>query len=640
MQLFDEGKDRGWGHIHYKIEYETARNEKNEEEVGVRFKIKWEIDNYYWFAYNIYADIYVEENNYGRQIKANSPQTGKGEITTEWFWFDKGYENNNINSCKIVIKSTNGGNIPFDTGDYRIIYAPQGYIPSIISNDIDFNIGNDLKISIEDITNIKYDYKLYLDIVNENNKWQNIASININKKEYIWNLSALKEDLFNLLPNRNQAKIRIKLETRYSGNLIGATIKEGLCKVVDSNPDIPEFYLIYQGDWLSKSSISHIRNGFSPYNNIYNIYVKIKKISSIVGKNGATLKKYIFKGGTYVKEINIEQLEEIMLFGGNGLDNNYQYEQVNVKTEEDGEDTYNSFYSLTVVDSRGNTATKKYDCTVDYFIIPYFTEATLTRKDSITNEVHLKASGRFLHGYENAKVSIKYVSNYAEGSDLDLEHEIPSEFIEMSNDGNFVINDYILEFDRKKFDVEKDYIVEFMLWVSPMPEYEANHQQVFLQKGVPYEYDQKSNKSKGIGKKPNISLPNYSLDIAGDLNVDGTIRNGEKTLSSRSILWENSNPSAEMKADTVIKLNSNDYDIIEWFYIYSNATSNLKVQSSSSCMKGCNVMLTNIGYGTGNTIRRILDYVTDTEYKARIGKNNNDDSGGHAIPVKAIGIKY
>lgn len=111
-------------------------------------------------------------------------------------------------------------------------------------------------------------------------------------------------------------------------------------------------------------------------------------------------------------------------------------------------------------------------------------------------------------------------------------------------------------------------------------------------------------------------------------------------ISKRKILWENNNPSASMGADTIINLSSSDYDELIWFYKYNLSDANSILQMSISCQKGNGVILQGIGYSTNNTIRRILDRVSDSQYKARIGKTNSEDSTDVAIPVAVIGIKH
>ena len=108
----------------------------------------------------------------------------------------------------------------------------------------------------------------------------------------------------------------------------------------------------------------------------------------------------------------------------------------------------------------------------------------------------------------------------------------------------------------------------------------------------------------------------------------------------KKVLWENSSPSSEMPADTLIDLSSDEYDEILWFFRYNTSEANSILQMSVSSLKGNGVILQGIGYSTNNTIRRILDYVNDTQYNARIGKMNTTDDTSVAIPVVAIGIKY
>ena len=104
----------------------------------------------------------------------------------------------------------------------------------------------------------------------------------------------------------------------------------------------------------------------------------------------------------------------------------------------------------------------------------------------------------------------------------------------------------------------------------------------------------------------------------------------------RKVLWTNSNPSQEMGADVVINLSSNDYDELEWIFAYSTTAGN---SFSSNCPKGENVTASTIGYNDATLIRRIIDYVNDTQYKTRVAKRDTSDSSAHVIPVKVIGIK-
>ena len=108
----------------------------------------------------------------------------------------------------------------------------------------------------------------------------------------------------------------------------------------------------------------------------------------------------------------------------------------------------------------------------------------------------------------------------------------------------------------------------------------------------------------------------------------------------RKVLWENESPSSEMGADTTINLSSSDYDELVWYFIYSNATSNLKNQQSLSCQKGNSVTLFSIGYSTGVSVRRTIDYVSDTQYKTKAAIRNTEESNTYCLPVAVVGVKY
>lgn len=128
---------------------------------------------------------------------------------------------------------------------------------------------------------------------------------------------------------------------------------------------------------------------------------------------------------------------------------------------------------------------------------------------------------------------------------------------------------------------------------------------------------------------------NETLNDKDDSILDPKIPRYEKRLSK--VLWTNSNPSQDMGADVPINLSSSDYDELEWIFAYSTSASN---NFSFCCLKGENVTASTIGYNDGTLIRRIIDYVSDTQYKSRIAKWGATDSSTHCIPVKVIGVKH
>ncbi len=303
MQVFVQGKEVQWGHINYTVEYETTRDGSK---LGIRWKLTWAIDNGYYFGYNIIADVYTEGNNYGGQIKANSPNRGSGVTyfpsETEYFWFDKGYGSNQINGCRIIFKSTNGGSVTFDSGTEKTVTTPVGYIASTINSNIDFNIGNDLNISISDITNVNYNYKVYLDMY-VNNVWKSIKEEDITSKNFTLDLANLANNLYNLLPNNNSAKIRVNLCTYIGTTLLGMTTKEGTCYIKNSNPETPVFGIFgMRGGTSIDDELSDIVAGFGPFGNLSDAHIAIKDIS-LSAKNGATLKKVIIEWNGKIEEV-------------------------------------------------------------------------------------------------------------------------------------------------------------------------------------------------------------------------------------------------------------------------------------------------------------------------------------------------
>ncbi len=98
------------------------------------------------------------------------------------------------------------------------------------------------------------------------------------------------------------------------------------------------------------------------------------------------------------------------------------------------------------------------------------------------------------------------------------------------------------------------------------------------------------------------------------------------------ILWENANPTTEITTDTVITLDSDDYDVYEVIYAYN--TSNL-IQMSVKSTKGKGTLLL-FTVNNANTYRRIIEYVSDTSLRIRSQEQSQDS---YAIPIYIIGYK-
>lgn len=304
-QIFSEGNDSGWNKIYYRIEYETSRNGTN---VGIRWKINWSIARGYFYGYNINASVWTKGTNFGRIIKGVNPTTGGGEALFPedggFYWFNNGYTDNAITGCRIIINSTNGGNATYDTGSDRTVYAPTGFVPSTILSSIDFNIGNDIKITIDDITNINYNYVLSLDVKKNDGTWQNIASVETSNKNYEWNLEQYSNTLYSLLSTRNSAEARMNLTTKFSSETIGITQKAGTVYVTNSNPDVPLVSLAPTSGTSTVITETDIVAGFGPYNPDSNLFV-LYKPASLIAKNGATIEKLIIEANGETEIINI-----------------------------------------------------------------------------------------------------------------------------------------------------------------------------------------------------------------------------------------------------------------------------------------------------------------------------------------------
>lgn len=122
----------------------------------------------------------------------------------------------------------------------------------------------------------------------------------------------------------------------------------------------------------------------------------------------------------------------------------------------------------------------------------------------------------------------------------------------------------------------------------------------------------------------------YTTCIGTEFRQWSIVPHGEK------ILWSNPDSSKVVDADYEINLSSSDYDELRWIFTYSTTTDN---QFSTNCLKGMNVMAVTIGYNNASLMRRIIDYVSPTQYKCRVAMFNNSEAPENVIPVAVIGIK-
>lgn len=431
MQIFNEGRGTGWQHIYFTVEYETTRDETK---LGIRWKIKWQIDTNYVFGYNIVATVWTEGTNYGRQIKANSPNKGGGEALFPadggYYWFDKGYASNEIEGCRVIINSTNGGTINLDSGTDKTLTTPTGYKASTISNSIDFIVGNNIPIQIYDVTNQSYSYQLNLKVLDDNNDWTSIKTYSTTSKNFTLNLSNETNTIYSKITKRNSTKIKIELQTSINNISLGYTSKEGVCYITNSNPTALGFTITD----VSGTEITSITTGFGPYNDQSNLWVKINKLASDNGTNSAKLKTVIIKVGNATKTLDISN------YIGSGTRSE---EFINAfSTMKDNEFIDGKAYvTVTVVDSRGNSAITQKQMAVSRYIPAYFTELQLKRTNNIDEEVKLIGKGKtqvLSLLIENNKPTITY---YCEWDTSFINETIDKSYITFNEETNeFTVN--------------------------------------------------------------------------------------------------------------------------------------------------------------------------------------------------------
>lgn len=122
--------------------------------------------------------------------------------------------------------------------------------------------------------------------------------------------------------------------------------------------------------------------------------------------------------------------------------------------------------------------------------------------------------------------------------------------------------------------------------------------------------------------------------------MESIINTNISTETKGKILWVNPNPTNTMGEGTNITLSSDDYDMLIWIFCYNNTATNVTIQSGIACLKGNSCLMSLVGYSTGTTVRRRLDYVNDTTYSAKNGMTSAGGSGAsYCIPLYAIGYK-
>ena len=132
------------------------------------------------------------------------------------------------------------------------------------------------------------------------------------------------------------------------------------------------------------------------------------------------------------------------------------------------------------------------------------------------------------------------------------------------------------------------------------------------------------------------------LPIGSEVDFDGQISDipakWQMTNSLMQTLWENANPTQAISQTVNVTLLSNDYDILEIFYI--QGTNDQDLMYSIKILKGKSTRM-RISTTDGANIYRGMTYLSNTSY--RIDLPYSDASlpniNSLVIPVKIIGYK-
>lgn len=121
-------------------------------------------------------------------------------------------------------------------------------------------------------------------------------------------------------------------------------------------------------------------------------------------------------------------------------------------------------------------------------------------------------------------------------------------------------------------------------------------------------------------------------DVTGVPGADGAV-----SIDLMTKLWENSNPTQSIEADTEFNINTAGYDLVMFTFAYS--TSYLQNEKSVIIPQGSSTILTYTNVNGSAQMIRGFDYVSDTKYKANAGYRNKTIDATVAIPLVAYGIK-
>ena len=500
MQIWAEGRGTGWNKIYFTIEYETTRNG---EYIGIRYRVKWAINSTAFFGYNIVADVWTEGVNYGRTIKGNRPNKGSGEAwfpeNGDYYWFKKGYTDNSINGCRIIVHSTNGGTINIDTGLDVTFQAPTGYAVSNISSEINFDVGNNLNIRLNNPTNITYNHNIKLQIINDNNSWIDIKSMQTTERNF--ELTYSKDLILQNVKTRNDIKARVIVDTYYGQAYIGYTIKEGYCYIRDSQPNAINFIVT---NW-NNQEITSITSGFGPYRDDSNIFVKISSIEEIPIKDYTELKRIIILAGGMQTEITPQDL----------VDTASEYY---IETFVDPFNATNNFVELQFIDSRGNKTAVRKTITVEELVFPEIIKCEVRRENGIDSKTKLLVEGNLGSYNIYSNLGIRYLREQASGEEIEtISYDIEESQMQVNQQtGKFSYSGYIYgDLGANGFTKGKEFTLGVRVYTNiTYTNNEAGLVNIIVRNGKPVMYFSKANNAVAFGQE-------YNAEEGGPLQVNG-----------------------------------------------------------------------------------------------------------------------
>lgn len=359
MQLLQEGVNSSFSRLTYRVEYETKREGTK---VACRFAITYAIRNGSWYGFNQKARVKANGEELYYTLKNSYPNTGSGSITTNWIEFENGYTNNAIPNVNIYIYSDNGGGGSW-TSNTVTLYAPTGYVPSAISNDVNFSTEEQKSINITDITNLNYNYTLNIYVENTL-----VATRTFTEKTYIIQFANSEtENIYEILKNSNTGTTKMELTTKYGDTIIGTTVKTGTCYVVNCNPGFET-----EGITFVNTS-SYMTLFYSVLGNSCMTNVPSRgniKVSSVIFKGHAIFKEAILFINNYEIKGTYDATEEKYVFN---------FENIVFKNTTEAE--------CRIYDSRGNYCSQKLTIFVIDYSIPQVNDFKVERQNNYDETV-------------------------------------------------------------------------------------------------------------------------------------------------------------------------------------------------------------------------------------------------------------